>query len=175
MNQTLLTLCSLLLTPSQSVAEDDLLVLRAPELSAYHQRLAGALRDASRHARPDHVTGAIGADSPLPESSDRPHFLNVVHRSGASWAESHDQLTDFYVVLEGSGTLLLGGTMIDAIELEDRPGERRSPRLQGAVGRAVGKGDLVNIPPNVPHQWDLGEDESVTYVIVKVRGDGSGR
>ena len=149
--------------------EDEILVIRAGELSEYHEVLTEQLLAAAGTAREVYVTGAVGADSPLPESDSRNHFLNVVHRSGYSWAESHDTLTDFYVVIEGSGTLLLGGAMADEIEVEGRPGEWRAPRLEDATAHTVGKGDLINIPPKVPHQWDLEDEEAVTYVIVKVR------
>ena len=157
------------LVASLAGAQEDVVILRAGELSQIHEELEAGLVAAASTAREEYVTGAIGADSPLPESGDRNHFLNIVHRRGYSWAESHDTLTDFYVVVEGSGTLLLGGTMVDEIEIEDRPGERRSPSLEGATAHELGEGDLIDIPPGVAHQWDLEDDESVTYVIVKVR------
>ncbi|MYG04444.1 MAG: hypothetical protein F4173_19835 [Acidobacteriia bacterium] len=71
-------------------------------------------------------------------------------------------------MLEGSGTLLLGGKMVDAIQAEGRPGEWRAPRLENPRRIEARKGDLINIPVKTPHQWDLTEGESVTYVIVKV-------
>ena len=148
--------------------DDDVVVLKAEELSTYHRDLAKLLTGASNTTREAYVTGAIGGESPLPESEDRSHFLSVVHRSGYSWAESHDSIADFYIILEGSGTLLLGGEMVDTLSVDGRPGEWRAPRLEAAQRYTVSKGDLINIPSKVPHQWDLSEEEAVTYVIVKV-------
>ena len=122
------------------------------------------------------VSGGVGGWTPLREASDRNHYLSILHRGGNSWAESHDQKADFYIMLEGSGTLLLGGKMVDAIQAEGRPGEWRAPRLENPRRIEARKGDLINIPVKTPHQWDLAEGESVTYVIVKVvERDGSAK
>ncbi len=162
------TLVSSLLVVSLCADDDnDIVVLKADELSTYHGELTKRLIDTSTTTREAYVTGAIGGDSPLPESDERRHFLSVVHRSGYSWAESHEWISDFYIILDGAGTLLLGGEMVDSLAI-DVPGEWRSPQLTGAKPHAVTKGDLINIPSNVPHQWDLNENEAITYIIVKV-------
>lgn len=154
--------------------ESEIVVLRAEDLSHHHAVLSERLTEAAKVVREEYVTGAIGADSPLPESEARHHFLSIVHRRGYSWAESHDSIADFYIILEGEGKLLLGGEMVDAIAIEDRPGEWRAPRLDGASTYSVSKGDLVNIPSHVPHQWVLTEDGAISYVIVKVMEPGGG-
>lgn len=172
MKTVLGTMASILMATSLLAAEhDEIVVLDAAQLSAYHEELAKLLKNASGTVREDYVTGAIGAESPLLESDERNHFLSIVHRSGYSWAESHDSIADFYIILDGSGTLLLGGEMIEPITLDGRPGEWRAPELDGAEARVLGKGDMINIPSHVPHQWDLSDDEAVTYVIVKVLED----
>ena len=58
--------------------------------------------------------------------------------------------------------------MVEAIQAEGRPGEWRAPRIENPRRIKVSKGDLINIPVKTPHQWDLAEGESVTYVILKV-------
>ena len=148
--------------------DGDLMVLSAEEVSGYHAELSRLLKEVEGTSRPDYVTGAIGADSPLPESDGRPHFLSVVHRSGFSWAEAHEKITDLYVILDGAGSLVLGGQMQERIALEGRDGESRAPRLVGGEPHSVKKGDWINIPAGIPHQWDLADDEAVTYMIVKV-------
>lgn len=148
---------------------EEIIVLDAESLARNHRDLAERLAETTPDSREEYVLGAMGAPPPLPESDDRNHLLNIVHRSGYSWAESHDSLTDFYIVTDGAGTLLLGGTMVDAIEVDGRPGEWRSPALEQARPYELSKGDMINIPSRIPHQWELADDESVTYVIVKVR------
>lgn len=141
------------------------------ELADYHLKLVKLLEQNPNQTGEVYrqgVSGGVGGWSPLPESEDRNHYLSILHRGGNSWAELHDQKTDFYIMLEGSGTLLLGGEMVDAIQAEGRPGEWRSPRLENPRRIEARKGDLINIPVKTPHQWDLSEGESVTYVILKV-------
>jgi acetyl esterase/lipase len=145
--------------------------LTGKELAEYHRKLVKLLEQNPNQTGEIYrqgVSGGVGGWSPLPESQDRNHYLSILHRGGNSWAESHDQKTDFYIMLEGSGTLLLGGEMVDAIQAEGRPGEWRSPRLENPRRIEAREGDLINIPVKTPHQWDLAEGESVTYVILKV-------
>ena len=151
--------------------ESEILHLTGKALAGYHLELAKLLE---RHPNQtgeiyrQGVSGGVGGWTPLPEPADRSHYMSIVHRGGNSWAESHDQKADFYIMLEGSGRLLLGGKMIDAIQAEGRPGEWRAPRIENPRRFEARKGDLINIPVKTPHQWDLAEGESVTYVILKV-------
>ncbi len=149
----------------------EVLHLTARDLAAHHQRLTELLRENPNQTGEVYrqgVSGGVGGWTPLPESSDRNHYISILHRGGNSWAESHDQKADFYIMLEGTGTLLLGGTMVGAIQADGRPGEWRAPRLDNPRRVKARKGGLINIPVKTPHQWDLAEGESVTYVILKV-------
>ena len=145
--------------------------LTREELGDYHLELVDLLKQNPNQTGEVYrqgVSGGVGGWTPLREAAGRNHYLSILHRGGNSWAESHDQKADFYIMLEGSGTLLLGGKMVDAIQAEGRPGEWRAPRLENPRRIEARKGDLINIPVKTPHQWDLTEGESVTYVIVKV-------
>ena len=72
------------------------------------------------------------------------------------------------MIIEGAGTLLLGGEMQEKLEVPGRPGEWRSPKVKGGKKYQLAKGDIINIPAEIPHQWLLSDDESISYVIVKV-------
>ncbi len=151
--------------------KSDVLHLTAKALLDHHLKLVGLLEQNPNQTGEVYrqgVSGGVGGWTPLPESQDRNHYMSIVHRGGNSWAESHDQKADFYIMLEGSGTLLLGGKMVGAIQADGRPGEWRAPRIKGPRRIEARKGDLINIPVKTPHQWDLTEGESVTYVILKV-------
>jgi mannose-6-phosphate isomerase-like protein (cupin superfamily) len=78
----------------------------------------------------------------------------------------HEGVTDFYVVQAGSATLHLGGEISGSKEIE--PGEHRGASLRGAKTRRLAAGDVVNIPAKLPHQITVGEDETITYMIVKI-------
>jgi acetyl esterase len=149
----------------------EILRLSAVELADYHSKLVKLLEanpNQTGEVYRQGVSGGVGGRTPLPESKDRNHYLSILHRGGNSWAELHDQKTDFYIILEGSGHILLGGKMVEPIQAKGRPGEWRAPRIEGPRRVKAGKGDLINIPFKTAHQWDLAEGESVTYVILKI-------
>ena len=94
------------------------------------------------------------------------HYVLMVHRKGNGPAEIHDSQTDFYVVQAGSGTLHLGGKVVNAKTVE--PGEVRGSSIEGGKTVKLSVGDTVNIPPKTPHQIVVSKGESITYMIVKV-------
>ncbi len=157
----------LLTAPLLGAQEADIVHLPKGFLDAYHGKLAKSLEERPREAV--YLQGVSSAvPSPFPEAGHRGHYFSVIHRSGESYAESHDRKNDLYVVLEGSGTLLLGGEMVDKLEVPGRPGEWRSPKVRGGKRYRIAKGDMINIPAKVSHQWLLEQGESITYVIVKI-------
>ena len=94
------------------------------------------------------------------------HYVLTVYREGNGPAELHEGATDFYVVQAGSGTLHVGGSIVEGKETE--PGEVRGKSLKGAETTKLKPGDTVNIPPKTPHQITLADGETITYLIVKV-------
>jgi hypothetical protein len=155
----LLALFTAALAAQNSQRDTEVLHLSAKELADYHKKLTDDLRKSPNQTGEVYrqgVSGGVGGWTPLPESANRNHYM------------SNDQKTYFYIMLEGAGTLLIGGEMVDAILADGRPGEWRAPRIANPRRLAVKKGDLINIPVKTPHQWDLKDGESVTYVILKV-------
>lgn len=94
------------------------------------------------------------------------HAVLLVHREGNGPAEMHEDLTDFYVVQQGEGSLVTGGKIVGSHEIE--PGEFRGTSIDGGRSLAIKAGDIVNIPPGVSHQVVLKPGQKVTYVILKV-------
>jgi mannose-6-phosphate isomerase-like protein (cupin superfamily) len=94
------------------------------------------------------------------------HYMLMVYREGNGPAELHAKQTDLYVVQAGSATLHLGGKITESKEIE--PGEIRGKSIEGGKTQKLKAGDVVDIPPNTPHQIALGKGETVTYLIVKV-------
>ena len=86
----------------------------------------------------------------------------------------HDQVAEVYHVLEGSGTLLLGGTLKDAKRRPVSGGN--GPGLSGEVadGSAemhIAKGDVLIIPAGTPHKVKM-TDEFMLYTVVRADPDG---
>jgi mannose-6-phosphate isomerase-like protein (cupin superfamily) len=71
----------------------------------------------------------------------------------------HSEVTEIYVVLRGEGSLLLGGNLENATEQDPNSNGAKTlfgPGAQGVMKgyatRKVAPGDVVVIPPGVPHQ-----------------------
>ena len=90
----------------------------------------------------------------------------MIHRSGYSRPEIHPEITDVYVILGGSGTIIVGGERVDWVE--GQPRESQTPRIDGGQRFPVAKGDILNVPFGTWHQTVLAPWESVTYAIIKV-------
>lgn len=86
---------------------------------------------------------------------------------------SHDFTAETYVILSGSGTLVTGGTMVDAkpISKDSEPyrvlnGPSEVGTVKDAYSRTVSAGDVIIIPPNVFHGWTDITDH-VDYLSVR--------
>jgi len=84
-------------------------------------------------------------------------------------AEWHENQADVFFVQSGSATLLVGGALVGAQQVE--PHEKRNGTIQGGVRRKLSAGDVVRIPPQVPHQILLEGSKEFTCFVVKVKGD----
>ena len=82
--------------------------------------------------------------------------------------EWHENQADVFFVQSGSATLLVGGTMVGGEVTE--PHEQRNGTIQGGTKRKLSAGDVVRIPPQVPHQLLLDGSPQFTYFVIKVKG-----
>ncbi len=80
--------------------------------------------------------------------------------------------TEVYYMLEGSGTLVTGGTLMDQRREPPTTTTVRGSRIEGGVSRKVVPGDMVIIPGRTPHWWSS-LDGDIKYTIV--RPDPQGR
>src|SRR5436190_11701681 len=73
--------------------------------------------------------------------------------------------TEVYQMVEGAGTLVTGGKLVD---------ERRDPKsttvrgsgIEGGVSRRVVQGDVIIIPGRTPHWWSELESD-IKYTIIR--------
>lgn len=65
----------------------------------------------------------------------------------------HPDEAEYALVIEGSGTLVSGGTMADA--KESRPGLVEGSRINGGTTRRLGPGDVILVPAGVPHWFGI--------------------
>ncbi len=92
--------------------------------------------------------------------------VDASHREEPGVVEVHTRDTDIIYMLEGSATLVTGGTMIDGKNIE--PEEIRGKQSRGGESRVITKGDVIIIPNGTPH-WFKEVKGPVNYYVVKVR------
>jgi len=79
--------------------------------------------------------------------------------------EVHDTADDIYYVLEGTATLMLGGTLSEPKEIS--PGEWRSKTAAGGQQVTVRKGDVIVVPRGTPHQRTV-VGKGFSMILIKV-------
>ena len=83
------------------------------------------------------------------------YSLNTRHIVGSEPALIHKNIIEFYFVREGTATLVTGGTIADG-------------KIRGGVERVVRPGDVVFIPPGVPH--GIRETTGISYLNIHFGG-----
>lgn len=83
------------------------------------------------------------------------------------------RVTEVYQMLEGAGTLVTGGQLVDQDKgTTGGVGKTfRGSRIDGGVTRRVTKGDIVIIPAGTPHWWSE-LDGDITYLIIRPDPEG---
>jgi mannose-6-phosphate isomerase-like protein (cupin superfamily) len=112
----------------------------------------------------DQVQAAFAKGVPMVEVGD--YKIHASRREAPGMAEVHTRDTDIAYVLQGSATLVTGGT---AIGLKPTgPEELRGSGIQGGETRTLQPGDVVIIPNGIPH-WFKNVSVPFLYYVVKVR------
>jgi mannose-6-phosphate isomerase-like protein (cupin superfamily) len=88
------------------------------------------------------------------------------NRTGPGVVEVHLKETDVMYFIDGSATLVTGGTTVNG-KAEKDPLQIRGTEIKGGDTRQVTKGDVVVVPAGVPH-WFKEVPKSVSYYVVKV-------
>jgi len=103
----------------------------------------------------------------LPADPSRNFSVLAGRRDSApGQVELHTVDTDIFYVLEGTGTFVTGGKMLDG--KETAPNEQRGSSIEGGQTRTLKKGDVIVIPKGVPH-WFRQISPPFLYFVVKVR------
>lgn len=147
-----LLIFALLLTPAMFAADPDgFAMYTAADIKA---RAAAAKLDENK----------AGADRVATWGN---HGLLLVHRAGDGAAETHDTQVDIVTVVSGTGTLIVGGTMVGAKTIA--PNEIRGTGITGGEKHPMHAGDVFHIPVGVPHQMLVPKDLVIQVVKVTVK------
>ena len=125
-------------------------------------------------------SGSRGSDTPIRmiDTTGAHVGIGVVYRAqGASpsGSSSHDKVTEVYQIVEGAGTLVTGGEIVNP-QRRDSAGELvgqvNGPGVSGTAIRdghaqEVGPGDVIIIPAGTPH-WFSHVNQAITCTVVRV-------
>lgn len=92
-----------------------------------------------------------------------PFNVSVEHRTALDTAGVHDLDAELYYIVDGAGTLVTGGTLVDA--KRTNPTNWSGSAIKGGDSRRVAKGDVMLIPEGMPH-WFSALEGSVTVVTL---------
>jgi mannose-6-phosphate isomerase-like protein (cupin superfamily) len=109
--------------------------------------------------------------------------VGILHRAhaesgsaSAGGALTHEQITEVYHIISGTGTLVTGGKIQNAKALAPDnvivttlagPGATGGP-ISGGVSMKVGPGDIIVIPPNTPHWFSAVDSDQIVYLAVRM-------
>ena len=96
----------------------------------------------------------------------RNYMVHTSHRAGAGMAEVHGLDTDIIYVVDGTATIVTGGTV--TAPKTTAPNEIRGSAIEGGTEQRLGRGAVLVVPSGVPH-WFRQVDGAFDYFVVKVR------
>jgi mannose-6-phosphate isomerase-like protein (cupin superfamily) len=96
------------------------------------------------------------------------HYTMLAHREQTGSSEVHQHEADIFVVEEGQGSILTGGTLVNA--KAESPGQMRGSSIKGGERHSLSTGDIIHIPAGVPHQLLIEKGKPFTYFVIKVTG-----
>jgi quercetin dioxygenase-like cupin family protein len=97
-------------------------------------------------------------------SRNADHLVAGGRRDAPGEAEQHEKAYDIVYVTDGEATYVTGGALKNS--KQTGPGEMLGGTIDGGESRLLKKGDVIVVPPGVPHWWK--DTKGVTYLIVKV-------
>jgi glc operon protein GlcG len=112
------------------------------------------------------VNTSFSTGAALLDGTDRHYMVHTSRRDKPGLAEVHALDTDIIYVLEGTATVVTGGTAVDAKAIG--PNEIRGSRIEGGTTRQLSKGEVIIVPNNTPH-WFKNVNGEFLYYTIKVR------
>ena len=78
------------------------------------------------------------------------YSVNMEHRVTNNAAAVHEKEAELFYVIEGSGTIVTGGKLVEEKRTNDA--NLSGTSIEGGVSKKISKGDWVLVPEGVPHQ-----------------------
>jgi mannose-6-phosphate isomerase-like protein (cupin superfamily) len=106
------------------------------------------------------IAGATDMASSAVANTDQ-YRVNIVHRPKPNGAIAHPGNTELHYIIEGSGTVVTGGTIV-----RKAGGAAGSATIEGGESHKVSKGDIIIVPAGSAHMYSEVNGE-ITYLEIR--------
>ena len=114
----------------------------------------------------EQTRAAFAVGKPLTENAS--YKVHASRRERPGQAEVHELDTDIIYVLDGTATIVTGGTSTDAATTA--PHERRGASITGGTTKRLAKGDVIVVPHGTAHQFTEVQGLFLYYVVKVTTG-----
>ncbi len=134
-----------------------------PGVFADSAQIARLIERAKAERKPDQANFV----QPIVRSA--PYAMNLEYRVAGinANASAHEREAELFVVVDGAGTLVTGGTLRDERRTNDT--NRSGSAIDGGSRQRVAKGDVVVVPQNTPH-WFTDIDGALVLMSMHMPG-----
>lgn len=170
MRRTLLVILAMLCVTAQAVTRSQSGTAQRPAVDITNADIRATIRTAPADAVMDQQIRVVdvGAYNVA---------VGVLHRAAKAkqTAISHAQVTEVYHIIDGAGTFVTGGEMVEptptppdgnTVKVLVGP-STGGTSIRGGQSRRVGPGDVIVIPPGVAH-WFSAVESDMNYLVVRV-------
>jgi mannose-6-phosphate isomerase-like protein (cupin superfamily) len=98
-----------------------------------------------------------------------PYHASLEYRPSIGKAATHEREAELMYVIEGAGTIVTGGALVQPVRIDDA--NLSGASIEGGNPRNLTKGDVVLVPENTPH-WISATDGSLVLLTMHVPGKG---
>ena len=111
----------------------------------------------------DQVAAVMAKGGPIVND---PGLIVLANRREAGPAELHEHTNHIFIIVEGEGTFITGGTLVGA--KQTGPAETRATSIEGGQTYHLSKGDVITIPAKTPHWWKEVTTKTVGYYAINI-------
>ena len=95
-----------------------------------------------------------------------PGLVVLANRREAGAIEYHEHTNHIFIIVDGEGTFIAGGTMVDPKRTS--PDQMTGTSIEGGETFHLSKGDVITIPAKTPHWWKEITTATVGYYAVNI-------
>ena len=95
-----------------------------------------------------------------------PGLLVLANRREAGAVEYHEHTNHIFIIVEGEGTFITGGTMVGAKRTSAE--QMTATSIDGGETFHLTKGDVITIPAKTPHWWKELSTKNIAYYAVNI-------